>query len=276
MAAALYGTPVGLFSKLKYIWDFTVRLIFLAEKKHLTEIKNNWGLHAKKALNSDSLIQKSNLAAKHGLKNLYHDDDISTAYFSALNEIRKINFNFHCIEDGKHVASGKLFIIEADDKEFIQKILTSEYNKCQDFLDYVVPHFFPLQLYCLKLTPVINSAPGIPVDPAKRRQRAITAASASKYGEERLKSDILTFLKKQKPKTKYKSISNLFDSLYEDFSIILAEYKKNIGSTSEESGIKISYGSLLKTPSLERKLRGWKKDAEFKRQLEKICIIKPS
>lgn len=275
-ASALYSSPVGFFSKLRNIWEFTSQLISIAEKKHFKVLKKTWGLHAEEAFSAQSLLQKASLAAKNNILTSHHNNFLSTAYFSALMEIRAINCNFHSIENGKFVYPGRSIVTGVSDKEFLIKIINSEENKFQAFLDYVVIHFFPLQLYCLNLKQMLESAPGIPPDPIKRRQRAIAGALAKNHGEQELKTRVLNFIKIQNPDTKYLEIIDFVEDFEDDFCEILENYKSDVKAKKRTSGKELKYKGPDTFKGFERKIAQWKTDEEFKLHLERVCIIRSS
>lgn len=268
---AMYISPGTLLGKLKAIWDLASRMILLAEEKNPKEVLKTWGAHAKHATSTRSLSSRAYIASAHNLNTHHQGNLLAAAYFGALGEMGVIQKSANFIK--KPPASPAEFG-EVDEKALLDSLFAPEQLKCQKFLDKVIPHFFGLQLHCYHLVRILESPKGIPADPAKRRSRAAAGGAASNYGEDELISLVSDFLDSQNPKTKYRSIEALFKDLDIGFANVLEDYKGRIGSRSPQSGHELTYGQTLTANGLLRKLKEWKEDPDFRKNLERICTLR--
>ena len=156
------------------------------------------------------------------------------------------------------------------------KIINSIYNNNnilnnQDFRDRVVSRIISLQIKLDEMNRMINSINGVPADPVVRKYRALTAGLLVNHGEEVLLNNFLLYLSSKRPdsKDKLKSISELYEKHFDEFSSILDEYHENIrGKKMSQYGHMVKYGATLTSEGLLRKLRQWSKESEdFSKEL---------
>lgn len=270
---AMQENPPTLIDKLRVIWALSSRMIRQAEKNHPNIINKIWGNNVEKVLSSDSLILRSHIAEINKIDPLKIKNFLASAYFGILKEVAKIQNQINLINQTKNPNDPQK-IRENNDALFIDKILIQEKIKCNQFIDQIVPLFFPMQLYCYHLVRILESPFDVLADPLQRRKVAYTGSSANNYGEHILKSMISDFLASQIPDPKHSSINALFNYFYLDFEKILNEYQDRLDSPTTKNGKALKYAKQLKPHGMLRKLQIWKNDPLFRVHLERICIIR--
>ena len=273
---AMHKSSVSLIVKIRVIWDLASRMIELIEKKYPNPIKKIWGAHANQALSTSSLFARTHTATQYSLNNIRQESYLATAYFGALGDMKLIQKNIEFITPPAPApAPDNSSLIRGNNYQaFLDIVFASKQLESQQFLNYVVPHFFSLQLHCYNLLIIVKTPKGVPIEPSARKKRAYAAVNSKNYGEEILKSSISIFLNSINPKTKFKNISRLVRILEKDLGNVLQEYKDQLGSPTIKNGPTLNYGDDLDTWSLVAKLHDWKKnDPEFRSCLDRICII---
>jgi hypothetical protein len=272
LSYAMYTNPGTLLGKLRFIWEKSCSMIRCVEVRSPQSIEKIWGVDAKKAMNSPSVLARAHFAGKRISKPNFHDNAVASAYFGALAYILNIQQPVDVINNMSGIQIPTLYG-ENSDQLFIDGFLVPEKLKCDKFLNKVVPHFFALQLHCHNLVRMLGVPSGVPCDPSVRKKRSVAGGAGSNYGEEKLKSMISDFLEAQNPENKYLDIDQLFESLESGLGEVLKKYKSLIGTRPQGESRTLTYGHSLKTTGILRKLNTWKKDQKFRPCLERICTI---
>lgn len=277
-----------LYEKLKAIWDLAHRMIKFVEERHPTPIKKVLKRHKamfkqpstggidfnyqEQDLENFAITFDALYVTLNHLDMDYEDSLITESYFGAIGMLGRIQTKTNFVARYDHECRKN----RVDTLKFIEKVLNVDSQAPNSFINDVVPLFFSLQWHCYNLIEIANAPAGAPADPRERIKRARSGGNNKTFGEEVLKGMISNFLRQQNPEHKYKKISSLFNKLEDGLRTVLNDYLAGLGSPIEKGGKPLTYGEkpTLTIDGIQRKLHQWKsKDPEFRKNLEKICIL---
>jgi len=263
MASAMFHNHGFLDEKLKSIWMMAADLAIYAEKKHNKLIDTFWG---KSIPDTTSLLLKA-------LNTPEQPQDSEHSLLQAYRGLLFISSEIHewtvfCLNKKK---PDKL-THPVGNAEFISSILTSVNLRSNPFLNYVVPHFFTLQLYCYRLHQMLGAPRGIPMDPDERHARASKGGKARAIGEDILKSRFSDFLESKAGIT-FPTRKAFLHKFGDELDCILQTYLTNDVGKKKHPQLQrlITYDGGLTPDGLARKFGQWRKsDPTFKERWERL------
>ncbi|CAM4400323.1 hypothetical protein COAQ111491_21925 [Comamonas aquatilis] len=263
MVSAMFHNHLFLDKKLESIWMMAADLASYVEKKHSKLVKAFWG---------NSIPDSTSLLLK-ALNRPEHTQDSENSLLQAYRDLLVASSEVHdwvvfCLYKIKPYK----LTHPVGNAEFISFILTSKNLQSNPFLNYVVPHFFPLQLHCYRLHQMLGAPRGIPVNPDALRDRASKGGKARVIGEDILMSLFSEFLESNAGGT-HSSAKDFFHKYDDELGLILQNYLSNYVGKRKHPQLQrlITYDGGLKPDGLARKFGQWRKsDPTFKARWEKL------
>jgi hypothetical protein len=279
------------YEDLKAIWDLADSMLRFVDKKYPEVIYKESELHKAffKAPSTDGFVSPDEFRKKKikrkdvhyrinpgVLREFRFDEDtyvgslVAAFYFGAIGLFDRIAIATSWYLRG----SPESRYSRRDPMTYIKK-LCQDGNVPEGFTQVVI-HFRSLQKLCLKFieVPAWNKKQS-PADPRVRAKRASAGGKAKNFGEQIMKEMVLEFLQKQPLETIHESIPELCRELCKGLNPIWDEYREGLESPVEHGGLPLLYG-MKQDPVFDfpRKLYEWKDDPEFRKVLERICIIR--
>lgn len=201
----------------------------------------------------------------------YRDSLIAESYFGAVGMLARIEnaTNFYARY------SHEIRKSRVNTMQFIED-LCGDGQVPDSFMNAVVPHFFSLRTHCLHLIEIATwNKKGSPADPRVRANRAAAGGKVKNHGEHVLKDMVLNFLNEQPSEPIHRSISTLCAALHAGLNKTREDYLALLESPTERGGLPLRYGEDQKDLfDFRRKFLEWKKDPEFRKALDRICVIR--
>lgn len=255
MAIGTGTNPCSFSGKIYSIYEMTEVVIKQVEKKYVAHIKNGW----KTALPS---LESASFDARYEKYKQFspkHPNSITEHYKDVLKNAKQLKEKLSEIEKLK-----KPWKTAPTLKDSIQLYLKKDsYSHFE--LTSAIPSFFALQYHAWTLDCYLNGRFTL-TSKKTRTERASGGGKASNGGRAELIEDILKILKSTKIEKKFKSIEDLFKTLYENILILLEDHSKNKISKKDEIPYKIP-----KIENMPERFRAWAAESEdFRKELDRL------
>ncbi|TYK71030.1 hypothetical protein FSY45_24195 [Comamonas sp. Z1] len=262
MAYAMYDSPGSLQVKLQAIWKQSANCIHQIEEKRPTDLQKAYrkiGINPKELKNFKEPFINGQISEEYS-KNI--KDIVFYPYAGLIITALRIKKNYY------NTISSKENYPDPFSEEFRLQLFLKENFINSNFINQVVPEFFPLQLHSYSLLRILQIKKGVPVSEEIRSKRALTAVASRHYGEEVLMNETLKAISKIQDVNKNNtSIDDFFKKHRKIFDQVLRDYQDILGSPVVKGGPTLEFGEKLVTDDLPKYLKKWCNDKQFRSAL---------
>lgn len=261
MVYAMYDSPGSLLGKLQAIWKQSANCIHQIEEKRSTDLQKAYrkiGINPKELKNFKEPFINGQISEEYS-KNI--KDIVFYPYAGLIITALRIKKNYY------NTISSTENYPDPFSEEFRLQLFLKENFINSNFINQVVPEFFPLQLHSYSLLRILQIKKGVPVSEEVRNRRASTAVASRHYGEKVLMHDTLKAISNIQINRKHKSIEIFFKEHRKIFDQVLREYQDRLGSPIVKGGFTLEFGEKLVTDDLPKYLKKWCNDKQFRSAL---------
>lgn len=273
LACALFDNAISLRHKTSVIWETTFSYLSIIEKAHFEKLKKIFFSIDKRYQYIENLRDPIIIREINKERIFLSKDKLTRCYLGSLFQIEEIRRKFYLTNSFDTIYKNPF-----SDGFKLHLFHNSNFSNT-NFINSIIPEFFPLQLHCYELVKIIDTPKGIPIDEIKRIQRSSIAAhhrhiQEQKFGEDILKNMVLQTIKKISKENKYRNVKEIVDKNNSIFQKILNDYQDRLGSPIKKNGPPLEFGEDLIVDDLVDEIKKWRDDPEFNLILKEYLLLK--